>query len=131
MRVLIADKFEQSGRDGLEAIGCDYAYQPDAKDDSLVEAVAHYQPDVLVVRSTKVPEAAIAAGAALRYGFGRARLARVMAGTDNDNEWTRRVMERGGLRYARDDFNIGVPVAYYALDREDWRDEGAPHTHKE
>jgi D-3-phosphoglycerate dehydrogenase / 2-oxoglutarate reductase len=63
MRVLIADKFEQSGRDGLEAAGCDYAYQPDAKDDALVEAVAHYQPDVLVVRSTKVTEAAIAAGA--------------------------------------------------------------------
>ena len=63
MRVLIADKFEQSGRDGLEAAGCDYAYQPDAKDDSLVEAVAHYQPDVLVVRSTKVTEAAMAAGA--------------------------------------------------------------------
>jgi D-3-phosphoglycerate dehydrogenase len=62
MRVLIADKFEQSGRDGLEAAGCDYAYQPDAKDDSLVEAVAHYQPDVLVVRSTKVTEAALAAG---------------------------------------------------------------------
>jgi D-3-phosphoglycerate dehydrogenase len=62
MRVLIADKFEQSGRDGLEAAGCDYAYQPDAKDDSLVEAVAHYQPDALVVRSTKVTEAMMEAG---------------------------------------------------------------------
>jgi D-3-phosphoglycerate dehydrogenase len=62
MRVLIADKFEQSGRDGLEAAGCDYSYQPDAKDDALVEAVAHYQPDVLVVRSTRVTEEAIAAG---------------------------------------------------------------------
>jgi len=62
MRVLIADKFEQSGRDGLEAAGCDYAYQPDAKDESLVEAVAHYQPDVLVVRSTKVTEAMMDAG---------------------------------------------------------------------
>jgi D-3-phosphoglycerate dehydrogenase len=56
MRVLIADKFEQSGRDGLEAAGCDYSYQPDVKDDSLVEAIKAYAPDALVVRSTKVSE---------------------------------------------------------------------------
>jgi hypothetical protein len=29
MKVLVADKFEQSGRDGLEAIGCDVSFQPD------------------------------------------------------------------------------------------------------
>ena len=63
MRVLIADKFEQSGRDGLEAAGCDYSYQPDVKDDSLVEAVRSYRPDVLVVRGTKVTEALMDAGA--------------------------------------------------------------------
>src|ERR687894_2047077 len=62
MLVLIADKFEQSGREGLAAIGCDYEYQPDAKDDSLVEAVAHFRPDVLVVRSTKVTEPMFDAG---------------------------------------------------------------------
>ncbi|HEY0173893.1 MAG TPA: NAD(P)-dependent oxidoreductase [Pyrinomonadaceae bacterium] len=63
MRVLIADKFEQSGRDGLEAAGCQFSYQPDAKDDSLVEAVRAYSPDVLVVRSTKVTEPMLDAGA--------------------------------------------------------------------
>jgi D-3-phosphoglycerate dehydrogenase len=62
MRVLIADKFEQSGRDGLEAAGCDYSYQPDVKDETLVEAVRSYAPDVLVVRGTKVTEAMMAAG---------------------------------------------------------------------
>lgn len=62
MRVLIADKFEQSGRDGLDAAGCDYSYQPDVKDESLVEALRLYGPDVLVVRSTKVTEAALDAG---------------------------------------------------------------------
>ncbi len=62
MRVLIADKFEQSGRDGLEAAGCDYSYQPDVKDDSLVEAVRAYQPEALVVRSTKVTEPMMDAG---------------------------------------------------------------------
>jgi D-3-phosphoglycerate dehydrogenase len=63
MRVLIADKFEQSGRDGLEAAGCDYSYQPDVKDDTLVEAIKLYAPDALVVRSTKVSEAMLEAGA--------------------------------------------------------------------
>src|SRR5215831_6517836 len=46
MKVLIADKFEQSGLDGLKAAGCEVVYQPDLKDD------AH--ADVLVVRSTAV-----------------------------------------------------------------------------
>ncbi|MCA1593546.1 MAG: phosphoglycerate dehydrogenase [Acidobacteria bacterium] len=63
MRVLIADKFEQSGRDGLEAAGCEFSYQPDVKDDTLVEAIGAYQPDALVVRSTKVTEAMLDAGA--------------------------------------------------------------------
>ncbi|MBD0325365.1 MAG: hydroxyacid dehydrogenase, partial [Pyrinomonadaceae bacterium] len=63
MRVLIADKFEQSGRDGLQAIGCDVSYQPDLKDEALVEAVRAGAPDVLVVRSTKVNEAMLEAGA--------------------------------------------------------------------
>ena len=62
MRVLVADKFEQSGRDGLEAAGCDYSYQPDVKDDTLVEAIGSYRPDALVVRSTKVTEPMLDAG---------------------------------------------------------------------
>src|SRR5438874_2323845 len=61
MRVLIADKFEQSGRDGLQALGCDISFQPDIKDALLVESIAQQQPDVLVVRGTKVTEAMLAA----------------------------------------------------------------------
>jgi D-3-phosphoglycerate dehydrogenase len=63
MLVLIADKFEQSGRDGLAAIGCEVSFQPDLKDEVLVEAIRQLNPDVLVVRSTKVTEAALSAGA--------------------------------------------------------------------
>ncbi|HKR01821.1 MAG TPA: 3-phosphoglycerate dehydrogenase family protein [Pyrinomonadaceae bacterium] len=63
MLVLIADKFEQSGRDGLAAIGCEVTFQPDLKDEALVEAIRTLNPDVLVVRSTKVTEAALSAGA--------------------------------------------------------------------
>jgi D-3-phosphoglycerate dehydrogenase len=63
MHVLIADKFEQSGRDGLQAIGCEVSYEPDLKDEALVEAIAEVKPDALVVRSTKVTEAMLDAGA--------------------------------------------------------------------
>src|SRR6202158_4401736 len=62
MHVLIADKFEQSGRDGLQAMGCEISFQPDLKDDALVEAIVKEQPDVLVVRGTKVTETMLAAG---------------------------------------------------------------------
>src|SRR5215212_2799996 len=63
MKVLIADKFEQSGRDGLAAIGCEVSFQPDLKDGALVEAIQTLNPDVLVVRSTKVTEPMLDAGA--------------------------------------------------------------------
>jgi D-3-phosphoglycerate dehydrogenase len=63
MKVLIADKFEQSGRDGLAAIGCEVSFGPDLKDEALVEAIGSLRPDVLVVRSTKVTEAMLSAGA--------------------------------------------------------------------
>jgi D-3-phosphoglycerate dehydrogenase len=62
MKILIADKFEQSGRDGLQALGCEISFQPDLKDEALVDAIAKEQPDVLVVRGTKVTEPMLAAG---------------------------------------------------------------------
>ena len=62
MLVLIADKFEQSGLDGLKALGCEVSYQAELKDDILVAAIAAAKPDVLVVRGTKVTEPMLAAG---------------------------------------------------------------------
>ena len=62
MKVLVADKFEQSGRDGLQALGCDVSFQPDLKDDALANAITEVAPDVLVVRGTKVTEPMLAAG---------------------------------------------------------------------
>src|SRR5438132_5476888 len=63
MLVLIADKFEQSGHDGLQALGCEVSYQPDLKDDVRVKAIRDEKPDVLVVRGTRVTEAMLEAGA--------------------------------------------------------------------
>ncbi len=62
MKVLIADKFEESGISGLKEIGCEVVYDPDAKDALLTEAVRDSQADILVVRSTKVTEETLAAG---------------------------------------------------------------------
>lgn len=62
MRVLIADKFEQSGIDALTAAGCEVSYQPALADQALVEAVAAAAPGVLIVRGTRVPEAVLVAG---------------------------------------------------------------------
>ena len=63
MRVLIADKFEQSGRDRLAASGCEVLYQPGTKDEALVLAIQQSRPDVLVVRSTKVTQKMLESGA--------------------------------------------------------------------
>ncbi|MCA1558487.1 MAG: 3-phosphoglycerate dehydrogenase family protein [Acidobacteria bacterium] len=47
----------------MRAIGCEVSYQPDLKDEALVQAIGHEMPDVLVVRSTKVSESMLDAGA--------------------------------------------------------------------
>jgi D-3-phosphoglycerate dehydrogenase len=62
MKILIADKFEESGRIGMRTAGCEVFFQPDLKDEALVEAIAKEKPDVLVVRGTKVTEPMLAAG---------------------------------------------------------------------
>ena len=63
MKVLVADKFEKSGIDGLKAAGCEVVYKPDLKDDALAQALRDTSADVLVVRSTSVSAAMLEAGA--------------------------------------------------------------------
>ncbi len=62
MKVLVADKFEESGRRGLADAGFEVLYEPDAKDDALTESLKKSGAEVLVVRSTKVSRAALQAG---------------------------------------------------------------------
>jgi D-3-phosphoglycerate dehydrogenase len=62
MKVLVADKFEQSGLDALKAAGCEVLFQPDLSGESLVAAVKESQAPVLVVRSTQVTEPMLDAG---------------------------------------------------------------------
>ncbi|HVT13904.1 MAG TPA: 3-phosphoglycerate dehydrogenase [Fimbriimonadaceae bacterium] len=54
MKVLVADKFEKSGLDGLKALGCEVLNEPDLKDEALAARLAESEAAVLIVRSTKV-----------------------------------------------------------------------------
>jgi D-3-phosphoglycerate dehydrogenase / 2-oxoglutarate reductase len=62
MKVLVADSFEQSGLDGLAAAGCEVVSDPALKDEALAAALAETGAEVLIVRSTKVTAAMMAAG---------------------------------------------------------------------
>lgn len=62
MKVLVADKFEKSGIEGLKAAGCEVVHEPDLKDEALTRAISATQAEVLVVRSTKVTEPMLDAG---------------------------------------------------------------------
>jgi D-3-phosphoglycerate dehydrogenase len=63
VKVLIADKFEQTGLDGLKRAGCDVLFQPDLKDAALRDAIAASHADVLIVRGTAVTAEMLGAGA--------------------------------------------------------------------
>jgi D-3-phosphoglycerate dehydrogenase len=76
VKVLIADKFEQVGIDGLKALGCEVINQP-AAGANLGGALAESDPEILVVRSTKVPAAMIERGKSLKV------IIRAGAGVDN------------------------------------------------
>jgi len=63
VKVLIADKFEQSGLDGLKASGCEVIFEPELKDDALRDAIARTRAEILVVRGTAVTATMLEAGA--------------------------------------------------------------------
>jgi D-3-phosphoglycerate dehydrogenase len=62
MRVLVADKFESSGRKGLADAGCEVIYEAELNGDALADAIASTQAEVLVVRSTHVTRAMLERG---------------------------------------------------------------------
>jgi D-3-phosphoglycerate dehydrogenase len=65
MKVLIADKFEKVGVDGLQELGCEVVLKPELTAEQLPEAIRATDPAILIVRGTKVSAAAIAAGPSL------------------------------------------------------------------
>jgi D-3-phosphoglycerate dehydrogenase len=59
MKVLVADKFEESGLEGLKGLGCEVLYEPKLEGETLGARLTESRADVLVVRSTKVTAAEI------------------------------------------------------------------------
>jgi D-3-phosphoglycerate dehydrogenase len=62
MRILVADKFSTAGLAAIEQLGHPVVYAPDVSADSLPGVLIEERPEVLVVRSTEVREAAFVAG---------------------------------------------------------------------
>ena len=54
MKVLVADRFEESGLSGLRGLGCEVLYEPKLEGDALAARLDASAAEVLVVRSTKV-----------------------------------------------------------------------------
>ena len=65
MKVLIADKFEKVGIDGLKELGATVISQPELTADQLPRALEEHDPNILIVRSTKVTAGALQAGKSL------------------------------------------------------------------
>ncbi len=65
MKVLIADRFEKVGIDGLKELGCSVVSQPDLTAEALPGAVREVDPHILIVRSTKVTGQTLNAGTSL------------------------------------------------------------------
>jgi len=62
MKILIADKFAESGLEQLRGLASELRYDASLKGDALRATVAEFDPELLIVRSTKVPAEVIEAG---------------------------------------------------------------------
>src|SRR5438552_17615718 len=76
MNVLVADKFEKAGLEGLGQLGS-VTYEPGAGAEGLAAALARVRPQVLVVRSSRVPRAALEGAPGLKA------IIRAGSGVDN------------------------------------------------
>jgi D-3-phosphoglycerate dehydrogenase len=77
VKVLVADKFEQVGLEWLSELGCEVISRAGIGTEKLGGALVEVKPDVLIVRSTKVPAGVIQQAAGLRV------IIRAGAGVDN------------------------------------------------
>lgn len=86
VKVLVADKLEDSGLRGLAESGCEVLYQPELNADALRDAIASTAAEVLIVRSTQVTRAMLE--------IGRLSLV-VRAGAGTNNIDVKAASERG------------------------------------
>jgi D-3-phosphoglycerate dehydrogenase len=77
MKILIADKFEAFGITELKQLADNVACEPGLKDAALAHRIAELDPEILIVRSTKVNADALKAGKQLKV------VIRAGSGVDN------------------------------------------------
>jgi len=65
MNILVADKFPDEKLDNLKRLGYSVVYDQSLKEETLLAALEKEQPDILIVRSTRVNENMIRAGSKL------------------------------------------------------------------
>jgi D-3-phosphoglycerate dehydrogenase len=74
VKVLIADKLPDEAIESLDGLDCSVVYDQGLKDDELVEAMKEEQPQIIIVRSTKINremiEATESLGLIIRAGAG-------------------------------------------------------------
>lgn len=76
MKIFIADKFEQTGIDKLQRLGCEVFYRPGTSGQALADALREGSFGILIVRSTKVTREILSAAGGLQL------VIRAGAGTD-------------------------------------------------
>ncbi len=64
-RILIADTFDAPALEGLQALGCQVQFDPDLSADTLAAAMTAHDPDILIVRGTRVLTAVFEASKSL------------------------------------------------------------------
>lgn len=106
MKILIADKFEQWGIDRLKSLAAEVRVEPGPKPDALKALLQQYAPDLLIVRSTKVPADVI-------NGAGRL-LGIIRAGSGVDNIDVEAASKRG-IQVANCPGMNGAAVAELAI----------------
>ena len=77
MKILIADKFESFGVEGLKKLADEVVCEPGLKDAALAQRIAAMDPTILIVRSTKVNADALKSGKQLKV------VIRAGSGVDN------------------------------------------------
>ena len=58
-RILVADSFQAEGIDALEQLGCNVTFDPTCTREDLPAKLAELEPDVLIVRSSRVEAASL------------------------------------------------------------------------
>ncbi len=66
MKVLVADTLNSHLKDALDRLGCNTLIDPSLKSEALTDAIESFQPNIIIVRSTKIEEEQISSASELQ-----------------------------------------------------------------